>query len=132
MASSNRASRRVRQLSAGVGVAGAVAMIGLTTAAAAHADDLDPVPFSDGPLYSAYLAAQQLEVVEGLTPHDLPVAYDSLYNAQLPIEQNALDAFSGTEAIQLPNAAYITGFDNLISATLTSISRTRPATSPPL
>jgi hypothetical protein len=106
----------VRFWATGVGVVGgsalAAAMIGMWVAPAAHADDLDPVPVSDGPLYAAYLAGQQLEVVEGLTPHNLPVVYDSLYNAQLPIEQNALDALSGTEAVQLP--ANLTGFDALI------------------
>jgi hypothetical protein len=110
----NRDSRRVRQFGAGMVVAGAAAMIGLTAAAAANADDLDPVPVSDGPLYAAYLAGEQLEANEALVPHDLPVAYDSLYNAQLPIEQNAVAALSSTEALQEPNAANINGFDNLI------------------
>ena len=114
MASSNRASRRVRRFGAGVGVAGVAAMIGLATAAAANADDLDPVPSTDGPLYAAYLAGEQLEANETLVPHDLPVAYDSLYNAQLPIEQNAIAALASTEALQVPNADNITGFDNLI------------------
>src|ERR1700744_5634188 len=111
MASSNRASRRVRRFGAGVGVAGVAAMIGLATAAAANADDLDPVPSTDGPLYAAYLAGEQLEANETLVPHDLPVAYDSLYNAQLPIEQNAIAALASTEALQVPNADNITGFD---------------------
>jgi hypothetical protein len=107
----------VRFWAAAVGVAGgsalAAAMIGMGVAPAAHADDLDPVPVSDGPLYAAYLAGQQLEADQGLTPHDLPVAYDSLYNAQLPIDQNALDALSGTESVQLP-INNLTGFDALI------------------
>jgi hypothetical protein len=87
-------------------------MIAIGVAPAAHADDLEPVPVSDGPLYSAYLAGLQLEADQGLTPHDLPVAYDSLYNAQPPVDQNALDALSSTEAFQL--STNLAGFHALI------------------
>ncbi len=41
MVRSNRTSHRVRQLSAGMGLAGAAALIGLATASGAHADGID-------------------------------------------------------------------------------------------
>jgi hypothetical protein len=46
MSRSNRTARRVRQFSAGMGLAGAAAMIGLATASGAHADEYDPAVFA--------------------------------------------------------------------------------------
>lgn len=49
MSSNRRCAHRIRQLGAGAGFAGVAAMIGLATAAGAHADEYDPASF----LYSA-------------------------------------------------------------------------------
>jgi hypothetical protein len=51
MTSSRRCAHQVRQLGAGVGLAGIAAMIGLATASGAHADTDDPavIPYSPDP-----------------------------------------------------------------------------------
>src|ERR1700722_17161888 len=98
MARSKRASHRVRQLSAGVGVAGAAAMIGMSTAHA-HADAF-PVNTDLGQADQVLTYDQPI-----LSSATVPPQFETALSEQTAILNNALTTLNHAEALQGPAGA---------------------------
>jgi hypothetical protein len=95
------------------GAAVAAAMIGTAGAPIVLADTgVADVILPTSALGQAELAGEQMTLTESLSSDDVPTQYQAVLEGQLAVEQTALDALSGTEAVQGTND--LTGFDALL------------------